>query len=99
MSQPVFPVEFVDKLCPKVKEARKWRLIYVGGTLNITPEDRKFAECAPEFTGAGNWVRCENCTLAAPLRINEFVIRDKVRDYYQQVKDEERILLNLGAGI
>lgn len=97
MSQPEFPVEFLDSFCPLVREAKKWRLVYLGGTLETTPEDREFAECSTGYIYGH--IRCENCDLNVPnlTKFNQVV--QKVNDYYRQAEEDEKASLNLGAGI
>ena len=59
MNEPQFPKEFVQKVCPKVKEACDWRAQF---KLPPDPEDDEaHAECA--FIRAGAGMRCENCDL------------------------------------
>lgn len=97
MSQPEFPVEFLDNFCPLVREAKKWRLVYLGGTLETTPEDREFAECSTGYIS--NYIQCDNCSLNV-LNVSKFnQVVQKVNDYYRQEEENEKVLLNLGAGI
>lgn len=62
MNKPEFPENFMHKKCPKVQEARYWRIFY--DVKNLTKDDDlDHAECAliPCTEGFNKLLKCENC--------------------------------------
>jgi glutathione S-transferase len=102
MKMPIFPQDFIEKRCPKVREARYWREYYNPKGF-VPDDDLTHAECA--FAPAGFSVKCENCGVFLHNQQDDDY-RDRIKKYYEDMaeyekycNEQEKHVINLGEGI
>jgi hypothetical protein len=89
MAQPEFPIGFVERFCPLVRDAYRARNIQNIGTLIMTQEDLGCAEC--DITINCGWLHCESCGLfCAPDCSASVLYRKQIEDYYEAAKKKEQ---------
>lgn len=83
MNEPVFPQDFIENHCLKVKEFNYWNKVFLGG-INPEPIEAKLvAECA--FGSAGFGLKCENCNMFID---DKYVY--EIKKYYEDMKEYEQ---------